>query len=94
MPTDMKPKTKNPASVQLELFTVEPRPMKRASWPTPGGSCSRLRGAVVDAKKLAYCSLSVSDEGQNNRTIEKRGIGSVHQLFLSRCTGDALIPNA
>jgi hypothetical protein len=42
-----KPKTKNPAPVQLELFTVEPRPMKPASWPTPLGSCSRLRGAVV-----------------------------------------------
>jgi hypothetical protein len=44
-----KPKTKNPAPVQLELFTVEPRPLKRASWPTPRGTCYRLRGAVVAA---------------------------------------------
>jgi hypothetical protein len=50
----MKPKTKNPAPVQLELFTVEPRPMKRASWPTPGGSCSRLRGVVVRGFGVHY----------------------------------------
>jgi len=36
-----------PRPVQLELFTMQPRPVKPAAWPTPGGSCSRLRAAVV-----------------------------------------------
>jgi len=43
----MKPQPKTPKPVQLELFTVEPRPVKPAAWPTPRGSCSRLRAAVV-----------------------------------------------
>ena len=43
-----KPKTKSPAPVQLELFTIEPRPKKLASWPTPSGSCYRLRARLVD----------------------------------------------
>lgn len=45
----MKPNTKNPRYAQLELLTVEPRPKNPAAWPTPRGSCSRLRGAVVRA---------------------------------------------
>lgn len=43
----MKPKPKTPKPVQLELFTMQPRSVKPAAWPTPGGSCSRLRAAVV-----------------------------------------------
>lgn len=39
---------KKPRPVQLELFTMQPRPVKPASWPTPRGSCYRLlRAAVV-----------------------------------------------
>jgi len=48
----MKPKPKNPAPVQLELFTIEPRPKKPAAWPTPSGSCYRLRAAVGLGRQL------------------------------------------
>jgi len=43
----MKPKTKNPAPVELEFFTMQPRPMKPDSWTRLRGSCYRLRAAVV-----------------------------------------------
>jgi hypothetical protein len=59
----MKPKTKNPAPVQLELFTVEPRPMKPASWPTPRGTCRRLRGAVVRASGFRGLGQRTSFQG-------------------------------
>lgn len=46
-----KTHTKNPEPcyVQLELLTLPPRSKKRESWPTPRGSCSRLRAAVLAA---------------------------------------------
>jgi hypothetical protein len=58
-----KPKTKNPAPVQLELFTVEPRPIKRAAWSTQRGSCYRLRAAVVrEAPRFALCVGRTSND--------------------------------
>lgn len=43
----MKPKPKTQKPQQLELFTMQPRPVKLAAWPTPSGSCSKLRAAAV-----------------------------------------------
>ena len=46
-PCNMKHDPKKQRSVQLELFTMQPRPVKPALWPTPSGSCYRLQAAVV-----------------------------------------------